>query len=660
MLKRWRFYLQLGWLDLVRLWPTTRHHAIIVAGICLPILMLLGIKRGHVAELRRDLVTSPIGRQVTFWSSRKGELMDRAAIDRLSAELPSIDLIIPETQRYVRLFRPVESEVVARDYLSTTVYATKTRDPQLIQLGIEAPLASEREIIISETVAKALQVAPGELIELWLTRGRDDHEEEVSLDCRVRSIIPTEQQNALIAYMDLDLLDAFEQYVRGQRVESLNWPSANHPARDCYSSYLIFCETTNDLTAEDEQYLAHRGFLLEDCTEHPPAAIEHLLAAASRQSLRIYQATTTELQRDPVPRLQIAPSEISEQTHADDVVLPWNSPAVAVADGENWTLVGISLPRRTWLREYFRKPDLPFDYDAEPFQARTMDASQNFKLSCQLSSRDQLDIDCESLNRKESLEQPPQSPAESATVTPEDQNSDSVDHTRTDSTSELSVAVVPANLAAWLAAHRANLVEFDPSIRLFVPLPQSPVYDRARLYAKTIDDVPTLVRLLTEKNFAVMSETGRIAEIHRQDRSLQLLVWVVGLSVFLFGVVTIISVLMDSTDRKRGTIGILRVMGMSPGGIFISILLRSAAIGLLAALISLVCGYSLALALEWKPSEQWAWMAWKPMIQIEFNWIDMAIVATGALVCCGAGALPPAWKASRLDPFDAIVEGRFR
>ena len=35
MIRRWQFYLRLGWLDLVRLWPTTRHHAIIVAGICL-------------------------------------------------------------------------------------------------------------------------------------------------------------------------------------------------------------------------------------------------------------------------------------------------------------------------------------------------------------------------------------------------------------------------------------------------------------------------------------------------------------------------------------------------------------------------------------------------------------------------------------------------
>lgn len=81
MIGRWWYYFGLGCRDLIRLWSTTQHHVIIVAGICLPILMLLGLKRGHVETLRKDLITSPTGRQVTFWSARKGELMDAPALN---------------------------------------------------------------------------------------------------------------------------------------------------------------------------------------------------------------------------------------------------------------------------------------------------------------------------------------------------------------------------------------------------------------------------------------------------------------------------------------------------------------------------------------------------------------------------------------------------
>src|SRR3954471_576447 len=99
MFRRWATYVRLGLLDLVRLWPTTQHHVIIVAGICLPILLLLGLKQGHVAELLPALLPSPAARQVAFWSAKQGELLVGSAIDRLQAEIPRVDLVIPELQR---------------------------------------------------------------------------------------------------------------------------------------------------------------------------------------------------------------------------------------------------------------------------------------------------------------------------------------------------------------------------------------------------------------------------------------------------------------------------------------------------------------------------------------------------------------------------------
>ena len=117
---------------------------------------------------------------------------------------------------------------------------------------------------------------------------------------------------------------------------------------------------------------------------------------------------------------------------------------------------------------------------------------------------------------------------------------------------------------------------------------------------------------------------------------------------------------MDSTDRKRVTIGILRVMGMSRAGIFASILLRATAIGAAAAVLSVLCGVGLSYLLGWIPPAEIGWLSWKPIVSVRIDQDDLILVATGAMLCCGLGAIPPAWKASNLDPFDAIVEGRFR
>ena len=738
------YSLELAFKDLVRLWSGTRHHVVIVAGICLPILMLLGLKRGHVETLRKDLVTSPTGRQVIFWSARQGELMDRIAVDRLATELPSVDVLIPETQRLVRIRAGVGAEL--RELESATLYATRPGDPLLSQVGLSAPARGRNEVVLGDGLAAGLGVGVGGEVVIGLTRGQGDQADSVEVALRVSAVMPTTEHGAAVGYIDLDLLDRFDAYVRGQRVAEFGWSSAKSPAADSYSGYLVLCETSSDLTDDDRQFYVDRGLQLTDVTAAPPLPLPDLLVPDYADRLRVYVAQTqaSDSRSDPdsvtSSRLRIAPSELSEGTQADEVVLPWNAPRYKCVEGHQLCLVGLSLPRRTWLREYFRDRDLPLDYEADPFTGQLvagLDPTGNTaSLSAQTiawplsdggivplalkplqpttpesapveplpnsppntapgspaaeSSRAEstaADIRSPDLPAaKGERSETNQSAAETAHVVSQATPPNSVSspapgpaiRTETDAISppaensapskpletpqqesnRVLPLIVPASLLAWVSAHADGVVEYDSDIRLFIPRQQPAIYDRVRLYARTIDDVPPLVAALAERRFAVMSETGRITEIQRQDDSLQSLVWVVGAGVFLFGTLTVFSVLMDSTDRKRGVIGILRVMGMSRVGIFVSILLRSMVIGALAAGLGLACGWGLKLLLGWQPES--SWWNWKPVISVELVLVDLVLVAAGAMLCCGLGAIPPAWRASRLDPFDAIVEGKFR
>jgi putative ABC transport system permease protein len=289
------------------------------------------------------------------------------------------------------------------------------------------------------------------------------------------------------------------------------------------------------------------------------------------------------------------------------------------------------MPKRTWLRSYFTDPELPFDYEADAFSIRRPGPSAEGEVRL--------------------LERP----GVVIGLRPSPYRAN-----RPTTRARRAVAVVPTNLLAYLAGARAGTVVYDPEVRLFVPLPEEPVYDKARLYARGIDDIPQVVRSLQKRRFAVMSEGARITEIQHQDHSLRVLIAIVGLGVFLFGVLVVVSVLIDSTDRRRGTIGILRVMGVSGPGIFYLVLVRATVIGVMAGALSVGFGVLIALGLGWPPPPGSWPSAWKPVVRLIIDRDAVVTVLAGALACCAVGALIPAWRASRLDPFDAIVEGRFR
>jgi len=647
-MRAWLYYHLLAIQDLVRLWGSTQHHVIIVAGICLPILLLLGLKQGHVADLRSELLTSASGRQVVFWSAQHGELMTREVIERMQQEIPAVELIIPETQRLVTLAAPQADDSSAPRTQSVTLYATREGDPVLAQLEGDVLTPGELAVVLPDSVTAALGVDRGDEITLTVDRQRAGAEGSASVSVVVKAVIPAGPDKSPIGYADLRLLDWLEQYVRGFRVAELSWPALRASVRDAYEGYLVFCETTNSLSDDDLKALGERGLLVEPVADATVKSLWGLLKADSLERLAAYRVFSTASRSNPQRRLTIAPSEIAELTAADDVVIPWNEPQTFTINGRAHLLIGLSLPKRTWLREYLKRPGAAFDYDAETFLARmpagaapargTLSLPLDSEHTCQL----RLDAEGEQAKHGQEAASPHPSPL------PKGEGTHPI------------LATVPAPLLAHLGALRDGLATYDPEVGLFVAIPEEPVYDKARLYARTIDDVPAICDVLRARRFAVMSESTRINEIHQQDRSLQLLVYVVGIGVFLFGVVTVVSVLLDSTDRKRAAIGILRVMGMSRLGVFYMVAFRAVAIGVLAGAVSVGFGYLIAFALACPVSAD-SWLAqWKPTVTILITSGDLLAVFVGALACSALGAMFPAWRASRLDPFDAIVEGRFR
>lgn len=783
-MSRWILYHTLTFLDVLRLWPTVQHHIVIVAGICFPILLLLGLKNGHVAELREDLLRSPSGRQIVFWSGQQGDLLTYQGVQQMEQDDSRIEVVIPEVQRLVAI-SSVDSSGDTHRLESVTLYSTKQGDPILRQYGVQNSQLEKGELVLLKGVAQSLHVNAGDQVKVSVTRAREGVVETASVDLKVSAIVDSGDSEAnSIGYVDVETLSQMEQYVMGYQVPEFHWPAFRTSAPDNYSSYLIVCESGGQLTDEDIRTLEERGYSVTRVESEALKTLYGALEPEAASELTIYQLGIEG--SDNQQTLNMAPGQLSRLTEADDVVLPWNEPITTEVAGKSRTIIGLSIPQRTWLRLYLRERDTGFGFDESTFSVQLFgeDSSEepvylqySDKISIPLkatylsvpldapevSSAPKPEVPAkeeevqaeapkemptnageESATKPDSENEPktdgeankeavtdgsskkeaaeikepqnaselkgnseedtvpkPAAETEPAAVTkeePEPSSSGESDDAPTKSVEqseaetpmpveeaaegkkesaegsvassgpqsagvgepETAICVVPMDLLAHLRAAKAGEVEYDPTTQLFVALPSETLYPKARLYATTIDDVPSVVQKLRGEGFAVMSEETRIREIHQQDHSLQLLVLIVGTGVFLFGTVTVVSVLLDSTDRKRGTIGILRVMGVSRGGVFYMIFLRSAIIGVLAAILTIGFGWLMAMLLEWQPPADSFLLPWKPVIHLIIRPIDIGIIIAGSLLCCMVGSLMPANRASRLDPFDAILEGRFR
>ncbi|EAQ81607.1 ABC transporter permease [Blastopirellula marina] len=768
-MSRWILYHTLTFLDVLRLWPTVQHHIVIVAGICFPILLLLGLKNGHVADLRAELLKSASGRQIVFWSGQQGELLTVDGVRRMEEGDPRIEVVIPEIQRLASV-SSIDAAGKKHWAESVTLYSTKPGDPILRQYGVDDARLGKLDVILLQGVAKTLQVKPGDSVTVTLTRAREGIFEEASLDLNVGAIVESnDAESSAVGYLDLETLSRMEQYVMGYQVPEFHWPAFRASAPDTYSSYLILCEKGGDLTEEDLRTLEERGYHVANVESEELRSLYGLLKPEALSELVMYQMAIEGGERNQ--SLDMAPGQLARMTQADDVFLPWNRPLEVEIEGVQQVMVGLSLPQRTWLRLYLQEKEAGFGFDSPTFSVQlfggeaddalahaTFTEGANIPLAAtrfvapqpseipetpadppemtrekppliepvETAKSAAVEAAAESMQPPNEVEAPPMPPtvdgesksetseAETTDVTDEttqpspeaaageetsaEPNSDALSSAPTEAKKDgeekeatdpapvdrtemetpanpqtpsppepepvepatPSVAIVPMDLLAHFHAAKAGRVEYDPNSQLFVALPSEPLFPKARLYAETIDDVPIVVEQLRNDGFAVMSEETRIREIHQQDHSLQLLVVIVGAGVFLFGTITVVSVLLDSTDRKRGTIGILRVMGVSRAGVFYMVFLRSAIIGVLAAAVTVGFGILMALLLEWSPPVD-SWMyGWKPVVHLIIRPIDMGIIVVGALLCCMFGSLLPANRASRMDPFDAILEGRFR
>jgi len=644
MFKRLLYYGELARRDLLRFKSASCLQALIVAGVCFPILVLLALKRGHVEELRRELVTSPTGRLVKIYPAAAGRPFTRTELLPLARELGNVEFAIPNVRRVVELSNDNGAS------MSADIYATCPGDPILKTQNADVLLEGEDALVVNSIVAEALQLNVGTSVTVTVTRATDNQKATTRLV--VKAIVPTSSKDKL-GFVDMSLIDWISVYQRNGAVQEWNWPALAADPTERYPSFLLVNDATDPLKPVDFDVLSGQGFSVERVSDESASSLAGAIRPESRGSVVVYRLTRPGSQAKVESRMSDKWFEIGTRTLATDAIIPWCEPRSFDYNGRQFELVGITLPPRCqWLREMLLSSSLPFDRNIDYPQCRDdFGIIQNHQASVPLPigtdavlpltiSRSQISEDTQPIASAES-------PADALQP----------DNLRPPHRLTL---FCPSKLLAFLDEHDAGLASFDSASQRFTGVVSAPTYEDALLFAATIDDVPQIVANAVSKGFPFNAENARIEEIQKQDGSLQKLVLIVGMLVFSFGVFTVFGVLWESTARKRSTIGIMRVMGVTPVGAFLMVLFRALMLGALAGVLTIAAGWLSILLLTWHPPHASALAQWKPVVSAIIIQRDILLVLVGSIMCCAIGSFAPGIAASRLDPFDALVQGRFR
>ena len=638
-----RYYLFLAVADLMRLWRTTQNHVIIVAGICLPLFLLLGIKTGFIDEMSKELRESPTGRQITFWPIQDDVVVTETNLADFKNEIPGIDLVIPDIQRLVSI-KSLKSENIQP--LEVTLYPTTADDPVQKALGLKT-ITGNGQIILSKTVKDHLQVNPGDEVQITVTRkdGTVSESHQIN-EMKVIDFYDSGDSNSNVGYTSIEFIDGIEGYIQGFAYEDFELPALARPYKPDYEGYVLF--SRGILPNVDLTTIKQLGFDVQPIQELQESDsllllkkfVEQLWQDGDQSQWTAYLLAVSS---NKSGKVTYAPNKIKDSlTSADIHISPWVPPVLVESEHGVNCLISLDLQRNAFARKSFTTPGLSF--------RGTETNLSVFRISGVVEQSSVYELDLADIGVL--FLAPVEHDNISERVYEEKQIPLASDNTKTvfieelgDNIEEIEFFVVQHDLLGGIRDARKGLCALDKVLNTFTAVRPDIRYNRLRLYCDTIDEVPIVAASLVESGFAILSEKDRIDEIQGTNKSLGLLVLVVGCGVLGFGIFTVISVLTDSTDRKRGTIGILRVMGVSKSGVFFIVVVRAALIGIIAGALSIIIGYLIAASIA-------------NHVTVSFLPIHIGIVLGGAFICAGGGSLFPAYKASNLDPFEAILEGK--
>ena len=635
----------------------------ILCGIAVPLVLLLGLTDGLVRQQERDFLRSPSAIQIRASVTGAAPPITRA-LEQQWEQMDNVAQVIPDITKVVTLSNTLPDVTLP----GITVRCTKPGDRLLGFYGVDVMKTGEPGIVISQRLAEALKVdyqegskgklkvAIGQKLTLRATRQDTAGASTAEVDVPVQGVADFGGAS-MTAYLTRDFMNHIEDYQQGRTVAAFNWPGSSQPVPIAYNEYLAF--TREPFSKMDDLKLKAHGLTAALLDAGVPEQEEQrtLFGLLDASDLLVYRIFASSTVPGGPPELTQTGGKIEAITDVDDVVLGWVTPQLKSLEGQEYRLVGLTL-RKRWLKKKFVTARVASATSLKNLQILLPhDKTPPRSMAMNLAGTDQISL-APLLNRSNLTPTgtAPQPVAGSlgqsgkalvaqlfglklpATKTPQ-----AATPVASANTAAIPVAVTSTAFLSHLAFHERGEAVWDEAQQTFVRATEDNDYYQARVVARDIHAVPEVDATLRKLGYATQSQSTRVGELQGYAKTLRLLVYVVGGTVFFFGFWSLAAALAENTDRKRKSIGTLRMLGVGRLGVCYIVVMR----GLMIAVVSGLIMMPLSKFLGWSISQTVA--------QCEVTNQHLILVFVISLGSCTLGVIWSGLIATLTSPGDVLA-----
>jgi putative ABC transport system permease protein len=515
-----------------------------IAAVLTPIMILAGLKFGYIEILRSKFIQDPTFRLIT---PSEAQVRPDAFFAKLRARgdvafvQPNVNL----SGTTVRIATGSSERGEPFDLMPTG-----EGDPLILENEGQPPAAGE--VTLTERGAQALGVVVGQDVAVVVFRSLGGRRESQRVPLKVRSILRPGADPEQRGYVAVDLVQDIENYRAGIPVARRGWLGPATPPQQSFDAADLVLESPLD---EVELHTLCVRYAFASCDELPPDQTANWLGPSGDPAAQVVHFTNGQ---KPLRGQQLA-DMISGLGDRSFALLP-------IAGDLRVTPSGTAEPIR--VRAGLAEGWPRWRADASFAQVNRALVPAPIAESLSLAPGDQLRL----------------------AVVPGSQD---------DATRSLTISVVvhqttdgddivlhPALVGMLLHARHARLA-FDDALGTLIAADIG--FRSFRLYAGTIDNVPAIVRDLTQQGIGVRAKDEAISQLHRLDSALTRITLLIAIVALIGGTAALIASIYAAVERKRADLSLLRLLGFSRGGIF--------SFPILQCMMLAVAGFLVAVAL---------------------------------------------------------------
>ena len=224
--------------DYVHEWLMSVCFVLALAAVLGPMMVLFGLKFGIVGAMVDQLVEDPLNREIRPIGSG---YYDNAWLDSVRAR-PDVAFLVPRT-RSIAATIELSSDSSSR-IVSVELIPSDQGDPLLTNSLL--PQGTYR-VVLSQSAAEKLNVAPGDTLDGSLARRFHGQQEREHLTFSVAAIAPASVFSRDGAFVTVMLLEALEDFRDGRAVPAFGWKGEPADSNRTYPGFRLYARSIYDV-----------------------------------------------------------------------------------------------------------------------------------------------------------------------------------------------------------------------------------------------------------------------------------------------------------------------------------------------------------------------------------------------------------------------------